>query len=175
MCIANWISYAYIQIHSFPDSFSIYVIVEYWVEFSILYSVFPGGLVSKQSASNAGDVDSIPELGISSGEGNGNPHQYSCLENWSLLLSILYIVVCVCVCVCLCVLSRFRCVWLFVTLWIVAHWAPLSMGFSRQESWNGLPCLPPGELPDPGIEPTSLMSPALAGEFFTKSTTWEGV
>lgn len=57
MCIANWISYAYIQIHSFPDSFSIYVIVEYWVEFSILYSVFPGGLVSKQSASNAGDVD----------------------------------------------------------------------------------------------------------------------
>ena len=109
MCIANWISYAYIQIHSFPDSFSIYVIVEYWVEFSILYSVFPGGLVSKQSASNAGDVDSIPELGISSGEGNGNPHQYSCLENWSLLLSILYIVVCVCVCMFVCVKSLQMC------------------------------------------------------------------
>ena len=100
MCIANWIRYAYIQVHSFPDSFPICVIVEYWVEFSILYSVFSGGLVSKQSASNAGDMGSIPVLGRSPGEGNGNPHQYSCLENWSLLLSILYIVVCVCVCVC---------------------------------------------------------------------------
>ena len=43
----------------------------------------------------------------------------------------------------------------------------LSMRFPRQEYWSGLPCPPPGELPDPGIEPTSLMSPALAGEFFT--------
>ena len=42
---------------------------------------------------------------------------------------------------------------LFVTLWTVAHQAPLSMGFSRQEYWNGLPCPPPGDLPDPGIEP----------------------
>ena len=40
-------------------------------------------------------------------------------------------------------------------------------GFSRQEYWNGLPFLPPGDLPDPGVEPTSLMSPALAGEFLT--------
>ena len=71
---------------------------------------------------------------------------------------------------------------------------PLSMGFPRQESWSGLPSLPgsslhgilqarilewvaippPGDLPDPGIEPISLMSPALAGSFFTTSTTWEG-
>ena len=43
---------------------------------------------------------------------------------------------------------------------MVAHQAPLSLGFSRQESWSGLPCPPPGNLPDPGIEPTSLMSPA---------------
>ena len=43
------------------------------------------------------------------------------------------------------------------------HQAPLSMGFSRQEYWNGMPFLPPGELPNPGIEPASLMSPALAG------------
>ena len=51
--------------------------------------------------------------------------------------------------------------------------APLSMGFSGQENWNGLPCPPPGHLPGPGIKPTSLMSPALAGGFFTTRTTWE--
>jgi len=47
------------------------------------------------------------------------------------------------------------------------------MGFSRQEYWSGLPCLPPGDLPDPGIEPGSLVSPVLAGGFFTTSATWE--
>ena len=47
------------------------------------------------------------------------------------------------------------------------------MGFSRQEYWSGLPCLPPGDLPDPGIEPVSLMSPELAGKFFTTGATWE--
>ena len=52
---------------------------------------------------------------------------------------------------------------LFVTLWTLAHQAALSMGTSRQEYWSDLPCPPPGDLPDPGIEPTSLMSPALAG------------
>ena len=46
-------------------------------------------------------------------------------------------------------------------------------GFSRQEYWSGLPFPPPGNLPDPGIEPTSLMPPALAGGFFTTSATWE--
>ena len=46
------------------------------------------------------------------------------------------------------------------------------MGFSRQEDWSGLPCPPPG-LPDSGMEPLSLLSPALAGAFFTTSTTWE--
>ena len=56
------------------------------------------------------------------------------------------------------------------TPWTVARQAPLSMGFSRQEYWSGLPCPPPGELPDPGIEP---MSHALAGGFFTTSTTWD--
>ena len=56
---------------------------------------------------------------------------------------------------------------LFVTLWAVAHQAPLSMGFSRQEYWSGLSFPTPGNLPDPGIEPASLVSPALAGEFFT--------
>ena len=47
-------------------------------------------------------------------------------------------------------------------------------GFSRQEYWSGLPCHSPGDLPNPGIEPPSLMSPALAGSFFTTSAIWEG-
>ena len=51
------------------------------------------------------------------------------------------------------------------TLW--AYWAPLSMGVSRQDYWNGLPCPSPGDLPDPGIKAASLTSPALAGRFFT--------
>ena len=67
------------------------------------------------------------------------------------------------------VLSCFSHVQLFVTLWTVAHQAPLSKGFSRQGYWSGLPCPPPENLPDPGMEPKSLMFPALAGEFFTTS------
>ena len=63
----------------------------------------------------------------------------------------------------------------YAILWTVAHQAPPSMGLSRQEFWNGLPCLPPGDLPDLGIEPSSLKSPALAGRFFTTSTTWEAL
>ena len=55
-------------------------------------------------------------------------------------------------CVC-CVLSP---VWLLLTPWTVAHQAPLSMGFPRQEYWSGLPFPPPGDLPDPGIEPSLL-------------------
>ena len=49
------------------------------------------------------------------------------------------------------------------------------MGFSRQEYWSGLPCPPPGDLPDPGIEPVSLKSAVLAGRFFTTNTTWEAL
>ena len=56
-----------------------------------------------------------------------------------------------------------------VTLWTVAHQAPLPMEFSRQEYWSGLPVPPPGDLPNPGIEPVSLMSPALADRLFTTS------
>ena len=55
----------------------------------------------------------------------------------------------------------------------VAHQAPLSLGFSRQEYRIGLPFSFPGGLPHPGIKPASLRSPALAAEFFTTSTTWE--
>ena len=64
------------------------------------------------------------------------------------------------------------CVRLFVTLWTVARKSPLSVGFSRQEYWNGLPPPPAEDLPDTGIEPASFKSPALAGKFFTTSTTW---
>ena len=56
---------------------------------------------------------------------------------------------------------------LFATLRTVARQALLSMEFSRQEYWNGLPCSPPGDIPDPGIKPT------LAGRFFTTSITWD--
>ena len=64
----------------------------------------------------------------------------------------------------MCVLTRVR---LFAALWTVAHLAPLSMGFSRQEYWSGLPYPPAGDLPDPGIKPAFCASPALAGGFFT--------
>ena len=57
--------------------------------------------------------------------------------------------VCVCVCVCVCMLHSFSCVWLFETLWTIAHQSPLSMGFSRQKYWSGLSCPSPGDLPDP--------------------------
>ena len=57
---------------------------------------------------------------------------------------------------CVCMLSHFSCVQLFVTLWIVAHQALLSMGFSRQDYWNALPCPPPRDLPDLGTEPCLL-------------------
>ena len=49
-------------------------------------------------------------------------------------------------------------VWLYVTPWTVAHYAPLSLGFSRQEYWSGLPCPPPGHLCNPGMEPTHVSS-----------------
>ena len=60
-----------------------------------------------------------------------------------------------------CMLSCFSPVRLCVTLWTVACQAPLSLGFSRQDYWSGLPCPPPGDLPNLGAEPMSLMTPAL--------------
>ena len=68
----------------------------------------------------------------------------------------------------------FSCVQLCWTLWTVARQALLSMGLYRQENWGGSQCPSPGDLPDAGIEPPSLMSSGLAGRFFTTSTTWEG-
>ena len=62
---------------------------------------------------------------------------------------------------------------LTVTPWPVARQIPLYMEFSRQEYWSVLPYPSQWDLPDPGIKPTSLTSPALAGRFFTTSTTWK--
>ena len=66
-----------------------------------------------------------------------------------------------CVCVCVQSLSHVR---LFVTPWTVVHQAPLSMGFSSQEHWSGLPFPSPRDIPDPEIKPAF---PVLAGRFFT--------
>ena len=60
-----------------------------------------------------------------------------------------------------CLFNRFSHVGRFAALWTLAHQAPLSVGFSRQEYWSGLPFPSPGDFPDPGIELMSLMSPAL--------------
>ena len=68
-------------------------------------------------------------------------------------------------------LHHFSFVWLCVTIWTVACQVPLSVDFSRQEYWSALPFPPPGDLPNPGIEPKSLTFPALAGGFFTTSAT----
>ena len=69
--------------------------------------------------------------------------------------------------------DSFSHVQLFVTLWIVPHQAPLSMGLSRQEYWNGLQFPSPEDLPNPGIEPAPLVSPVLAGVFFITTVMWE--
>ena len=69
--------------------------------------------------------------------------------------------VCICACVCLVLSDSLQPPWTLVLQ------APLSMGFSRQEYWSGLPFPPPGNLPNPGITPKSLVSSVLAGRFFT--------
>ena len=80
--------------------------------------------------------------------------------------------VCVCVCVFMCAFSR---VPLFSVPWTVAWQNPLSMEFPRQEYWSGLQLPSSGDLPNPGAEPESPSSPALAGGFFTTTTTWEAL
>ena len=65
--------------------------------------------------------------------------------------------------------SCFSRVQLFATPWTVAHQAPLSIRFSRQEYWSGLPCPPPGDLPNPGFKPTSPMAPTLQADSLPRS------
>ena len=94
------------------------------------------------------------------------------LEDWEVLWANENVLISTVTYGCVCVISCFRCFWLCAIPWIVAHQASLSMGFSRQEYWSGLPCPFPGNVPDPRSEPASLMSPALAARFFTTSTAW---
>ena len=130
-----------------------------------------GGSDGKESACGTEDPGSIPGSGRSPGERKGYPLQYSCLENsmnggvWGATTSpwhckesdtTKWLILC-----CTCVLSR---VWLFVTLWAVSSQAPLSVGFSRQEYWSGLPFPSPSDLPKPGIKPASPVSPALQAD-----------
>ena len=68
--------------------------------------------------------------------------------------------------------NPFSQVQLVATVWTVAHQAPLSIGFSRQEYWSGLPCPSSGTLLHPGDKPASLRSPAWAGGFLTTRATW---
>ena len=61
----------------------------------------------------------------------------------------------------------------FATPWTVVHQFHLSMGFSKQEYWSGLPFPPPGDLPNPGIKPESSVAPALQADFFTTEPLWK--
>ena len=92
------------------------------------------------------------------------------LSNSSILLPRAHFMQRLCVCLHAQSLSH---VLVFAAPWAIAHQVPLSMEFSGQEYWSVLPCPPPGDLPDPGIEPASFASPALAAGFFTTSATWE--
>ena len=76
-------------------------------------------------------------------------------------------------CLHVCALSYFSYIQLFAILWTIALQAPLFMGFSRQECWSGLPCPPPGDLPNQGTEFASASFYCMSGRFFTHWTTWE--
>ena len=92
----------------------------------------------------------------------------------SLLTTLSTYSVCLCVCVCAYANSVMSNSLRPPGLYVACQ-ASLSKGFSRQEYWSGLPCPLPGDLPDPGIKPTSPASPALANGFFTTSVTWEAL
>ena len=98
-------------------------------------------------------------------------------QNDSVIRVCVYVRMCLCVCLCVCVFmcvcaQSFSRVWLSCTPWIGAHQAPLSMEISRQRYGSGLQFSSPRDLPDPGIKPVSLASPALAGRFFTQEVLY---
>ena len=142
---------------------------------------FPGGSEGKASACNVGDQDSIPGSGRAPGEGNGNPLQYSCLENpmeggawwatvhgvaksWTRLSDFTFFLRLLMMPVC--VKSLQSCLTLCDPMDCSSP-GSLSMEFSRQEYWSWLPFSPPGDLLNPGTEPASFVSSALAVKFFT--------
>ena len=94
--------------------------------------------------------------------------------NYSLLVYRKHSIIVRCVCVCVCQsLSSLSYIQFFSAPRTVAHQVPLSMGFPRQEYWSEWSFPFPGDLPNPGIKPIPLVSPALAGGFFTTIATWE--
>ena len=127
---------------------------------------FPGGSAGKESACNLGDLGSIPGLERSPWRRERLPTPVF----WNFPYAFIFDP-----------WGRYACVHAKSLQSCLSLWDPMDcsppassfVGFSRQEYWSGLPCPPPGHLPDPGIRPTSLLSPALAGEFFTTGTTWE--
>ena len=74
---------------------------------------------------------------------------------------------------------RVKSIQAYLTLWDSVDYSPPGSSvhgiLQAKEYWSGLPCLPPGDLPDTGIEPMFLMSPALAGEFFIPGSTWQAL
>ena len=132
---------------------------------------FPGGSEVKESACSAGDLGSIPGLGKSPGEGNGNPLQYSCLENpmdggawWATVHGVaksqtrlsdftaqVQFMLWNMPSVLFCSVKSLSRVRLFATPWTVAHQAFLSMEFSRKEYWSGLSYTSPADLPNNDI------------------------
>ena len=156
----------------------------------------PHWLSSKESDFNMGDTGEaglIPELGRSPGGEHGNPLQYSCLENtmdrgawwtivhrvaksWTRLKQLGISGEKRPKCHHQSVSSVAQSCWILCDPMVcLACQGPLSMGFSRQEYWSGLPFPSPGDLPNSGIKPVSLMSPALAGRFFTTSAAWKAI
>ena len=132
---------------------------------------FPCGLAGKESAHSVGDLGLIPGLVRSPEEGKGCPvtpvfwpGEFHARKSqtrlndfhWWFLTKLDIVLARVCV-------QTLSCVRLFAAPWTVSRQAPLSLGFPGQEYWSGKPFPPPGDLPDPGMEPMSLMSPALEG------------
>ena len=100
----------------------------------------------------------------------GEKQTFAFLCHWKLGVACYHSVwkgVCVCVCVCVCAVPSVMVT--VATPWTVAHQAPLSMGFSRQEYWGGLLCPPPGDLSHPGIETAYPVAPALQENFLALS------
>ena len=126
---------------------------------------FLSGSVVKNPPANAGDMGSIPGSGRSPGGGHGNLFQYSYLENpmdrraWQAMVHK----------------SESEVAQSCPTFCDPVDCSPpgSSMGFSRQKYWSGLPCPPPGDLPDPRIELMSLKSPPWTGAFCPPGKPWE--
>ena len=125
-----------------------------WTVVSWIYCFFAVGFTLLPAPVNEFRCESSPGLAAS-----GTCHVHSCL--WAFAFAFVWCALPVIVCACPDTHVRLLANW-----WTASHHAPLSMGFSQQEYWIGLPCPPPGDLPHPGIKPSSPVAPALAGRVF---------